>query len=89
MSHLEIKDCPLCGGRPLGPETRLDRTRITHVIRCRPCSLVLSSGPDREDAMAAWNQRVGMVHLNFPTWVTLSALALAILAAVGILKLLL
>ena len=64
----ELKPCPFCGGEAviMHVEPRIHIFAIfmpdcrgSHFIKCTGCTCVLTSGNDREEAIAAWNKRSG------------------------------
>ena len=65
----ELKPCPFCGGEAIMDyiEAHTHWEQLAkimpdyeggHFIECTGCTCVLSSGNDRNDAIAAWNRRI-------------------------------
>ena len=65
MSEIELKPCPLCGGKVfLGIDYESSIEAITwrsnvYYIKCQSCGLIIYGSYGKNDIVNRWNRRVG------------------------------
>jgi Lar family restriction alleviation protein len=67
MDQQELKRCPFCGSEAVINYVEPHKHSIAtfmpdyeggHFIECTGCTAAIAGGPDRQEAIAAWNRRV-------------------------------
>ena len=61
MSEDELKPCPFCGGKPIGPELDGFSTYTEYWIDCEACEIVMARRGESE-LIKSWNTRASEYH---------------------------
>jgi Lar family restriction alleviation protein len=57
MGETKLKPCPFCGGEAIMRDNKLGCT--IWIVGCRKCGADAGFRTDKEEAIKAWNTRVG------------------------------